>query len=510
MNNQPNLIERALHHLESVVTIDSASDEESTSIPSTEGQKHLAAYLVDFYEGLGADVSQDDHANVIAHFAGRGIGATAPPLAMMVHLDTARGTQPIEKLNIETAWNGDAIPFPENPELQVSIANYPSLHIYKGHDLVFGSGKTPFGLDDKLGLTHLMTLAWWLSEHPEIPHPPLYLVARPDEEIGRMEALLGLADYLAAKGVRSGYTIDGLDPFEINIENFNASHASVFFKGRMAPVDGHIFEVRLGGVNTHGATAFVEGHRPATRFAAEILQSLKGKGVTWIGFESDELRDCDGIAHCIAASSEDAQALKEAVEAVVSPHIARGASYSVLPATSYPGNSAAADALRFVHEFLQSAPGFTLAAEDSYGFDGYSHPYRIVPAEDGFRLDIRLRDFDPEKLKAREGHVLKMAGNRKVEIKQQYINMGPHLAERPELVDWAMAASGRAGISSVIQPIRGGTGVDPFLERGIAVANLGTGYFAPESEKEFTSLQYMEQHAMWLCALCEITAEVRP
>ena len=52
-------------------------------------------------------------------------------------------------------------------------------------------------------------------------------------------------------------------------------------------------------------------------------------------------------------------------------------------------------------------------------------------------------------------------------------------------------------------PIRGGTGVDPFLDAGVAVANLGTGYFAPESEKELTSMEMLADHAKWLVALVQ-------
>ena len=79
--------------------------------------------------------------------------------------------------------------------------------------------------------------------------------------------------------------------------------------------------------------------------------------------------------------------------------------------------------------------------------------------------------------------------------------MGPRLAPHPELVEWPRRAAAAAGIEPRILPIRGGTGVDPFLDRGIPVANLGTGYFAPESEKEFTSLQMMSAHARWLTGL---------
>ena len=95
-----------------------------------------------------------------------------------------------------------------------------------------------------------------------------------------------------------------------------------------------------------------------------------------------------------------------------------------------------------------------------------------------------------------------------VSIAQQYVNMGPRLMERPELAEWARRAGRLLDIEVRTTPIRGGTGVDPFIDQGVPVANLGTGYFAPESEKEFTSMEMMARHAQWLCMLVqEIVAE---
>ena len=90
-----------------------------------------------------------------------------------------------------------------------------------------------------------------------------------------------------------------------------------------------------------------------------------------------------------------------------------------------------------------------------------------------------------------------------VSVTEQYVNMGPRLADRPELVQWARAAGEAIGEDVRTLPIRGGTGVDPFLDAGVAVANLGTGYFAPESEKELTSLEMLVGHAKWLLALVQ-------
>ena len=85
--------------------------------------------------------------------------------------------------------------------------------------------------------------------------------------------------------------------------------------------------------------------------------------------------------------------------------------------------------------------------------------------------------------------------------RRQYDNMEARLAGAPELTRWATAAAARVGVEARRLPIRGGTGVDPFLDAGVLVANLGTGYFSPESEKELTSLELMATHALWLAAI---------
>ncbi len=497
----------SLGHLERVVAIDSSSDESSRSIPSTPGQARLAEALEGFFLEAGAEVERDDFANVIATLPARG-AAGSEPLALMVHLDTARGTAAVPSLELLDAWDGQAVRYPRNSRIWVDLVTYPSAAAFLGQDLVHGPGDAPFGLDDKLGLAHLMTLVRLLAEHPEIPHPELIVVARPDEEIGRMGAVEGLADALARRGVRSGYTVDGIAPFEINTENFNASRGSLWFRDRpVRPPDGRDLLLSLRGVNTHGATARAEGHRPATRLAAELLAALEGRGlfpsgVYPLGFVSDDQRDCDAELSLRVAGAEALQGLERALEDVVGPHVRRGAGWQAAegPPIRSP-SGATVDMLRWVLDFLGSSRDFPLAAEESSGRQGYSHPFRARPDGEGLRLDLRLRDFEAEGLAAREAHLRARAGGRPLRVVAQYTNMGPRLAARPELVARARAAAAAEGLPAVVRPIRGGTGVDPFLERGVAIANLGTGYFAPESEKEFTSLQMMARHARWLLAL---------
>lgn len=499
----------SLAHLERVVAVDSSSDESSETIPSTPGQARLAENLESFFRSAGAAVERDRFANVIATLPARG-AAQAEPLALMIHLDTARGTAAVPSLEVLEGWDGQAVPYPKNNRIWVDLMTYPSASAFLGQDLVHGPGDAPFGLDDKLGLAHVMTLVKLLAEHPEIPHPELIIVARPDEEIGRMEAVEGLAAALARRGVRCGYTVDGIFPFEINAENFNASQGSVWFADRpvQAP-EGRDIVLKLRGVNTHGATAKAEGHRPATRLAAELLAALEARGlfpgkVYPLWFVSDPHRDCDASLTVRVADAETLHALDQVVDQVVGPHVRRGAGWEAVESVpvQVPGG-AAVDMLRWVLGFLGSTQDFPLAAEDSSGRQGYSHPYRARPDGKGLRLDVRIRDFSPEGLAAREAHLRDRAGERPARVVSQYVNMGPKLSARPELVERAVAAGRAAGVRCVVQPIRGGTGVDPFLERGVAVANLGTGYFAPESEKEFTSLQMMARHARWLLALVQ-------
>ncbi|MCB9758525.1 MAG: hypothetical protein H6739_01665 [Alphaproteobacteria bacterium] len=504
----------SLSHLRRIVAVDSQSDERSPTIPTTSGQKKLAALLEGFFSEQGAAVERDDFANVIARLPGRGAGADKPPMALMVHIDTALGTAATDDLRLVPGWTGGAIPYAENAGLVVSVETYPQVEPFLGQTLVHGPGVAPFGLDDKLGLTHLMTLACLLRQAPEIEHPPLLLIGRPDEECGRMEAVEGLAARLAEQGVAHGYTVDGILPFEINVENFNAAMGAVRFDVTPGPeASGARLRLHLGGVNTHGATAKAEGSRSAVRFAAEILQQLRADGVdpaalTLTGFDSDPVRECDAVLTWVAA--DGGAALRAAVAKVVDPHRPRGASWHLAadpsaPARALPGAEAA---LRFVSAFLASDPGFTLLAEESEGYDGYSSPIRILRDDQGLRLDVRIRDFSPEGLQRRIDHLTAQAKahGHAAEAAHQYVNMGPRLAPHGHLVAWAMEAGASVGVDPQRGPIRGGTGVDPFLDHGVPIANVGTGYFAPESEKEFTSLEMMARHALWLVALVQRAA----
>ena len=132
----------------------------------------------------------------------------------------------------------------------------------------------------------------------------------------------------------------------------------------------------------------------------------------------------------------------------------------------------------------------------------------LVLKDEAWTLTWRLRDFELEQLNTRatdleQYYALNDQSDASFEWSRQYDNMAHRLASAPELITWACQGAEQLGLKAKVMPIRGGTGADPFLDQGVMVANLGTGYFSPESEKELTSIEFMIQHALWLLSLLQ-------
>jgi tripeptide aminopeptidase len=489
--------------LEEVIAIDSQSDESSPTIPSSEGQRRLSDHLRRHFEALGYESEQDESANLLVRIPGN---AEGDAMALMVHMDTSRGTQAVPRLECVPGWDGGLVRYPRNERLHVSVQDYPALRMFVGDDLIHGPGEFPVGFDDKVGMSELMLLARILRDNSELPHPELWLVFRPDEEIGRMEAVEGLARNLQGKGVRFGYTIDGLLPFEVNVENFYASRAEVRIAGEPLQAGARRFVVLVKGVNTHGATAKDEGYLNATVIFARAFARVADRGdVVALDFATDELLEGDARIE-FAATEEGEAALAAALDTELASARRRGATWSIVERKQ--GGDADDAAMRLhahLRRFLESPGPRPLLAEDSEGFEGYSAPHHVHREGGELVLLYRLRDFDAAELRQREAHVASVAdaAGLKAQITQQYVNMGPELAKHPALVRMAEEALRAISIEPKVLLIRGGTGVAPFLERAIPVANLGTGYFAPESEKELTSRQNLARHGLWLAQLVQ-------
>ncbi|WP_417278443.1 peptidase T [Celeribacter sp.] len=206
--------------------IDSQSDANSPTSPSTERQYDMLRLLEAELKEIGAeDVVITDYGTVLATIPGT---ASGPTVGLLAHVDTApqfnaTGVKP----RVIKGYNGGDITYPDNAELVLSPADFPYLAEKQGHDIITASGTTLLGGDDKAGVAIIMTAAKHLLTNPEIKHPPLRVAFTPDEEIGR-GVNASLPKDLAAD---FAYTFDGGEVGEIVYETFSADGAEIIVKG---------------------------------------------------------------------------------------------------------------------------------------------------------------------------------------------------------------------------------------------------------------------------------------
>ncbi len=209
--------------------IDTQSDPESFTFPSTEKQFDLANILAGELKGLGLrDVTVDKFCYVMATVASNSSKET-PKIGLIAHLDTSPSLsgKDIKPSVIEHYQGGDYI---INKTLGVVLreSECPELKSCIGHTLITSDGTTLLGADDKAGITAIMTAIEHLLKNPDITHGEIKIAFTPDEEIGRG------ADHFDIKkfGADIAYTVDGGFIGELNKETFSADAATIEIIGR--------------------------------------------------------------------------------------------------------------------------------------------------------------------------------------------------------------------------------------------------------------------------------------
>ncbi|WEK35329.1 MAG: peptidase T [Candidatus Pseudobacter hemicellulosilyticus] len=210
------------------VQIDTQSDPQSRSIPSTEKQKDLSRVLVQELQEMGiSDAHLDEFGYVYATIPSNS-SKQVPVLCYCAHVDTApdcTGTH--VKPIVHENYDGGDIVLPDDPSQVISPAEHPYLLQKKGEDIITASGTTLLGADDKAGVAVIMDLAHYLVTHPELKHGAIRLLFTPDEEIGRG---VDKAD-LQKLGADVGYTLDGSELGAYEDETFSADSVTVTFHG---------------------------------------------------------------------------------------------------------------------------------------------------------------------------------------------------------------------------------------------------------------------------------------
>jgi tripeptide aminopeptidase len=223
--NAMSLIDELESRLTRYCAIDSQSDEDCQTAPSTAIQLNMAHLLLEELQGIGAqDVQLTEYGVVLATLPGN---APGPVVGFLAHMDTApqfnaTGVKP----RVIRGYNGGAITYPDNPALTLTPEISPHLADKQGHDIVTASGLTLLGADDKAGIAVIMTAARQLLVS-DAPRPTIRIAFTPDEEIGR-----GVDKRLpAALACDFAYTFDGGAVGEIEYETFSADGAVVTIKG---------------------------------------------------------------------------------------------------------------------------------------------------------------------------------------------------------------------------------------------------------------------------------------
>lgn len=213
------------------VQIDTQSDPQSSSHPTTEKQKELSRLLADELKQIGlADAHTDEWGYVYATISAN-TKKKVPAICFCAHVDTApdcsgTGVKPIVHKN----YQGQDIILPDDTAQVLRLSEYPYLQTQKGNDIITASGTTLLGSDDKAGVAEIMDLANFLMTNKEVKHGTIKILFTPDEEVGKGTAKVDIKKL----GADFGYTLDGGDAGSLEDETFSADGVQVIIHGVIA------------------------------------------------------------------------------------------------------------------------------------------------------------------------------------------------------------------------------------------------------------------------------------
>ena len=251
------------------VQVDTQSDPNSNTQPSTEKQKNLSRILVDELKQIGiSDAHLDEHGYVYATIPSNS-PKKVPVVAFCAHVDTSpdssgEGVKPI----IHRNYDGSDIVLPDDTSQVISTNEHPYLKKKIGEDIITASGTTLLGADDKAGIAVIMDMAAFLMSHPDVKHGDIKILFTPDEEIGRGVDKVDLKKL----GAAVGYTLDAGERGAFEDETFSADGVTVTFFGVSAH-PGYAKDKLVNAIKV--AAAFVE-MLPKNHFSPETTDGREG------------------------------------------------------------------------------------------------------------------------------------------------------------------------------------------------------------------------------------------
>ena len=257
------VVERFLRY----VVIDTQSDLDSQSYPSTAKQLDLSRLLVAELQAVGlTDVRLTEHGYVFATLPGTVAG---PVVGLLAHVDTApvtpgTGVRPL----LHEGYDGSPIVLPGDETQVLDPADTPELAVRLGHDIITSDGTTLLGADDKAGVAAIMSAVAWLAAHPEIPRAPVRVGFTVDEETSRGTEFFDLDEF----GADLAYTLDGSGVGPLEVESFAAKEVNVHIRGRGA----HTGTAKGKLVNSIKLAAELIAALPADTLSPETTEGREG------------------------------------------------------------------------------------------------------------------------------------------------------------------------------------------------------------------------------------------
>jgi tripeptide aminopeptidase len=219
------LAEDVLERFLRYVQVDTQSDDDSDTYPSTMKQRDLGEMLAKELREAGLeDVELTEHSYVFATLP----GSSGPTVGLIAHMDTSSDESGANvKPQVLRDYDGGDIVLPGDPRKVLRAGENPVLAERAGHDIVTTDGTTLLGADDKAGVAEIMGAVAYLAAHPEIEHAPIRVGFTVDEEVGRGVDHFDIEEF----GADFAYTLDGSELGRIDDETFSASEVRIRIEG---------------------------------------------------------------------------------------------------------------------------------------------------------------------------------------------------------------------------------------------------------------------------------------
>ncbi|WP_407170153.1 peptidase T [Bradyrhizobium sp. ORS 111] len=210
------------------VVIDTQSDPDSPTCPSTEKQKNLGRLLVSELQAMGiSDAHLDAHGYVYATIPAN-TEKKVPVICFCSHMDTSPDcTGKDVKPQIVQNYRGGDIVLPADSSQMIRASEHEALAGQIGNDIITTDGTTLLGADNKAGVAEIMDAAHFFVSNPKVKHGTIKILFTPDEEIGRGVDKVDIQKL----GADFGYTMDGESAGHIEDETFSADGVSIIIEG---------------------------------------------------------------------------------------------------------------------------------------------------------------------------------------------------------------------------------------------------------------------------------------